>query len=215
MLSRKRNDLHAWGQESFASVFDFLSNNTLSRAELTEEGGEVKDVHYGDVLIKFGEVLDPSKESIPFVSSLEKKSIPSKDFLKDGDVIIADTAEDATVGKCTEIVNSNGYSLVSGLHTFPIRPRKAFGKGYLGFYMNSNSYHNQLVPYMQGIKVTSLSRSAMLNTTIAYPKDISEQEKIGGAFFQIDSLLSLHQRKQQWNRWRRLLHFQQDFTCLY
>ena len=60
--------------------------------------------------------------------------------------------------------------------------------------MNSNSYHNQLVPYMQGIKVTSLSRSAMLNTTIAYPKDISEQEKIGGAFFQIDSLLSLHQR---------------------
>ena len=138
--------------------------------------------------------MDPSKESIPFVSSLEKKSIPSKDFLKDGDVIIADTAEDATVGKCTEIVNSNGYSLGSGLHTFSIRPRKAFGKGYLGFYMNSNSYHNQLVPNMQGIKVTSLSRSAMLNTTIAYPKDISEQEKIGGAFFQIDSLLSLHQR---------------------
>ena len=170
---RFRGYTDAWGQESFASVFDFLSNNTLSRAELTEEGGEVKDVHYGDVLIKFGEVLDPSKESIPFVSSLEKKSIPSKDFLKDGDVIIADTAEDATVGKCTEIVNSNGYSLVSGLHTFPIRPRKAFGKGYLGFYMNSNSYHNQLVPYMQGIKVTSLSRSAMLNTTIAYPKDIS------------------------------------------
>ena len=41
-------------------TFDFLQNNTLSRAELTAEAGAAKNVHYGDVLIKFGEYLDAS-----------------------------------------------------------------------------------------------------------------------------------------------------------
>lgn len=44
-----------------------LQNNTFSRAELSNETGVAKNVHYGDVLIKFGEVLDVSKEQLPMV----------------------------------------------------------------------------------------------------------------------------------------------------
>ncbi|MBR3385165.1 MAG: restriction endonuclease subunit S, partial [Atopobiaceae bacterium] len=46
-----------WEQRKFSDVFDFMRNNTLSRAELSESEGRVLNVHYGDVLIKFGEVL--------------------------------------------------------------------------------------------------------------------------------------------------------------
>ena len=48
----------AWEQRKFVETFDFLPNNSLSRAQLTYENGTVKNVHYGDVLIKFGELLD-------------------------------------------------------------------------------------------------------------------------------------------------------------
>ena len=44
-----------------------LQNNTLSRANLSNETGIAKNVHYGDVLIKFGEVLDVSEESLPMI----------------------------------------------------------------------------------------------------------------------------------------------------
>ena len=61
--------------------------------------------------------------------------------------------------------------------------------------MNSNLYHNQLLPLIQGIKVSSISKSAMQDTIIMYPKLIDEQAKIGEFFKQLDNLISLHQRK--------------------
>lgn len=61
--------------------------------------------------------------------------------------------------------------------------------------MNSGSYHDQLLPLMQGIKVTSVSRTTILNTTISFPDDSSEQTEIGRFFIQIDHLITLHQRE--------------------
>ena len=41
------------------------------------ETGVAKNVHYGDVLIKFGDILDVSKEKLPMISdeSILKKYI--------------------------------------------------------------------------------------------------------------------------------------------
>jgi len=115
--------------------------------------------------------------------------------LQDGDIIIADTAEDEAVGKCVEIGNIGDLSIVSGLHTIPCRSKVKFAPAYLGFYLNSSSYHDQLIPLMQGIKVTSISKSAISDTLISAPTDLSEQGKIGQFFSQLDTLITLHQRK--------------------
>ena len=64
---------------------------------------------------------------------------------------IIETAEDEAVGKCTEIAGLQGFPTISGLHTIPLRPKEKFAPGYLGYYMNSCSYHDQLLPLMQGI----------------------------------------------------------------
>jgi hypothetical protein len=48
----------SWEQRKLSDTLNFLSNNTLSRAELSEDTGTYKDVHYGDVLIKYGEYID-------------------------------------------------------------------------------------------------------------------------------------------------------------
>ena len=90
-----------WEQRKFGEVFMSLQNNTLSRAELNDEFGAAQNIHYGDVLIKYDEILDVSKEPLSYI---EKQSIADKfktSYLQNGDVIIADTAEDETVGKCT------------------------------------------------------------------------------------------------------------------
>lgn len=184
-----------WEQRKLGDCFWSLPNNTLSRAELSYENGVVMNVHYGDVLIKFDEYLDVSKERLPFI---EKQSAAEKiktSYLKNGDVIVADTAEDETVGKCTEIIGLTDQKVTSGLHTIPLRPKEQFATGYLGFYLNSAVYHNQLIPLIQGTKVSSISKGAMQKTVIKYPANLEEQELIGQYFMKFDNLIVLHQRK--------------------
>ena len=186
--------LHSWEQRKFVRVFDGLQNNTLSRADLNYEGGTVKNVHYGDVLIKFGDYIDASKTELPYISDSTKADKFKSSFLQDGDIIIADTAEDDTVGKCTEIQGSEGLKLLSGLHTVACRPKEKYGQMFLGYYINSPAYHNQLKPLMQGIKVTSISKSALQDTDMIMPKSIDEQIRIGEYFSTLDNLITLHQR---------------------
>ena len=184
-----------WEQRKLGEVLVSLQNNTLSRADLSNEDGVAKNVHYGDILIKFGEVLDVSKESLPMISDNGVLTKYKSSYLQNGDVIVADTAEDSTVGKCSEIAGLNGEIVVSGLHTIPYRPVEQFASGYLGYYLNSSAYHSQLIPLMQGIKVTSISKSAMHDTDIIYPKAKEEQSKIGKYFQSLDHLITLHQHK--------------------
>lgn len=187
-----------WEQRKLGEVFMSLQNNTLSRAELNDEFGVAQNIHYGDVLIKYDEVLDVSKEPLSYI---EKQSIADKfktSYLQNGDVIIADTAEDETVGKCTEIDGLTDQKVISGLHTMPLRPNEKFASGFLGFYLNSDAYHDQLKPLMQGIKVTSISKGAMQDTVVKFPLDLKEQEQIGIYFSGLNHLITLHQRKSKW-----------------
>lgn len=184
-----------WEQRKLGDTLCSLQNNTLSRAELTYEEGTIKNVHYGDILVKYGEVLDVKNEQIPNIIDTTVAEKYKASFLQNGDVIFADTAEDETVGKCSEIAGLTDETALSGLHTIPYRPQLKFATGYLGYYLNSSVFHQQLIPLMQGIKVTSISKSAMQNTDIVYPKSFDEQEKIGAYFMHLDHLITLHQRK--------------------
>ena len=184
----------AWEQRKFLDTFDFLSNNTLSRSQLSDTRGSTLNIHYGDVLIKFGELIDVSKESIPRIADDLVAEMLSCQKLKNGDVVIADTAEDTTVGKCSELRKCENKAIVSVLHTIACRPQLKFDSGYLGYYMNSNSFHNQLLPLMQGTKVISVSKSAIKNTEINYP-NLFEQRLIRKILIALDNLITLHQRK--------------------
>lgn len=161
-----KNMLYAWEQRKLGETLYSLQNNTLSRAELSLENGVVKNVHYGDVLVKFGEVLDVEKEILPMIVDESVVAKYRSSFLQNGDIVIADTAEDETVGKCSEIAGLSDKKVIAGLHTIPCRPLFDFASGYLGYYLNSDVYHRQLLPLMQGIKVTSISKSALQDTEI-------------------------------------------------
>lgn len=185
----------AWEQCKLGEIFEYLQNNTLSRDSLNYKNPNIKNIHYGDILVKFDEILDGSNKDIPYINSELDLSKFSKSLLQDGDIIFSDTAEDDTVGKAIELKNVNAPFILSGLHTIPCRPLIPFGKGYLGNFLNSDSYRVQLRPLVQGIKVSSISKSALKDTMIEYPKNLDEQEKIGSLFQNVAKMITLHQRK--------------------
>src|SRR5690554_6423810 len=182
-----------WSVKTFGESFTSIPNNSLSRAELNYSSGIAKNIHYGDVLIKYGELLDVCKEAVPFITddSISKKHLPFK--LQEGDVIIADAAEDESVGKCTELVNVDNEIVVSGLHTICVRPLLCFSSKYLGYFLNSPAYHNQLLSLMQGTKVLSISKTTIKGTSILFPVNLEEQQKIGTYFQKLDQLITLEQ----------------------
>lgn len=184
-----------WQVSSFSDVFTSLKNNTLSRACLNYESGTIKNIHYGDVLIKFDSVVDVNRSIVPYINKDIDIELYSFNTLSNGDIIFADTAEDETVGKCVEIEGADVFVTVSGLHTIAVRPTMEFARYYLGYFLNANSYHSQLLPLMQGIKVLSIGRYAIADTKVLYPKSIDEQKTIGEYFRNLDSLLSAKRQK--------------------
>lgn len=185
----------SWEQRKLGEIFEYLQNNTLSRDSLNYKNPNIKNIHYGDILVKFDEILDGSNKDIPYINSELDLSKFSKSLLRDGDIVFSDTAEDDAVGKAIELQNVNVPFILSGLHTIPCRPLIPFGKGYLGNFLNSDSYRMQLRPLVQGIKVSSISKSALKDTMIVYPKKLDEQEKIGGLFYHISKMITLHQQE--------------------
>ena len=178
-----------WKLQTFDETFRVLSNNTLSRENLNNRSGAVRNIHYGDILTKFPEVLDCNEEEIPYVNDLSLLS-SSTQLLQEGDIVIADTAEDETVGKVTEVQNLGDSKLVAGLHTIPCRVKKGdFAPGWLGYYMNSNLFHNQILPYITGIKVSSISKGAISETLILVPP-FDEQEKIVQSLNEVQLLMT-------------------------
>ena len=174
---------------SFADGFRLLQNNTFSRDDLSYDVGDVRNIHYGDVLIKYGTVTDIGALSVPCIKpdrDIEKFS--SSSYLRNGDIVFADTAEDYTVGKATEIVGVTNQRVLSGLHTIPCRPHDRFAPMFLGHYFNSYHFRRQIYRMIQGIKVSSISKSEIAKTTILTPP-YDVQRKVASVLSEVDHLI--------------------------
>ena len=177
-----------WSVAQVGDLFSMKRNNTLSRDNLNySDLAGYKNIHYGDVLVKFGAFIDISTDTLPFVNH-DIKFNP--DLLENGDVIIADTAEDETVGKASEVIGISAKDkVISGLHTMILHPNEKFASKYLGYFLNGEAYHNSLYNSMQGTKVISISQKAINATSIAYPS-LSEQQRIASALSDADALVA-------------------------
>ncbi len=180
-----------WEMVRFDQFFDMLPTNTLSRDELNSQRGDYQNIHYGDVLIKYPFCLDCNNNEIPYINDDVKFNTVE---VRDGDVIFADTAEDDTVGKCVEVLNVGDRKIVSGLHTYFCRPKYKLAPGYLGYFLNSNHFHNQLLPYIAGSKVSSVNRTSIARTYISYPADLSAQRHIAAILTSADKVIAATQK---------------------
>ncbi|HEM5173705.1 TPA: restriction endonuclease subunit S [Streptococcus suis] len=184
----------AWKQRKLGEVADFsIKTNSLSRDKLSSYFYEVQNIHYGDILTKYDAILDVCNKELPSIIGSTISDFVDA-LLIEGDIVFADAAEDSTVGKAVEVRNFKGKNVVSGLHTIVARPKVSYAPYYLGYLINSTAYHNQILPLMQGTKVSSISKANLKSTTVVFPT-LPEQEAIGSFFSDLDQLITLHQRK--------------------
>ena len=180
--------MNDWKESNIKSLGTVFTNNTFSRDCLNYDSGEYQNIHYGDVLITFSDVIDANSPLVPYINSNE--TVKSDTFIEDGDIIVADTAEDETVGKVCEIQNVGKRKIVSGLHTLWYRPNKnEFAPKYLGYLLNTFECHKQLVRKAHGIKVLSINKVDFWKTIIKYPASLNEQNAIAGIISKVDQCI--------------------------
>ena len=180
-----------WEVKKVGEVFDTYPTASYSRSKLLETGN-CKYIHYGDIHTKFDTFLDISNTDLPYISDDMIKNFV---FLKDGDIVIADTSEDYEgVGKLVEIRNIGENKVISGLHTLLIRSKAdTLINGYKGYMFNEERVMLSLLKYVTGIKVYSISKSCLARVVIPIPPK-KEQEQIKS---KLDSVNSVIQQKKE------------------
>lgn len=183
-----------WTQAPFGDLFDFLPTNAFTRDQMTDTG-TIQNVHYGDILTKYGACLDMANTGVPYLlETVSVRKYSESSYVREGDVIIADTAEDSTVGKCVELVNVHG-KVLSGQHTMLCRPKVTFAPKFLGYYMNAECFHNQILPFITGIKVSSISKANISMLVLKYPTLVEEQQAIAQVFSDMDNEIAQLEKK--------------------
>jgi type I restriction enzyme S subunit len=187
------NDFEEWEEKLFKEVFSFRSTNSFSRDKLNYFGGKVKNIHYGDIHTKFKTLFDIQNENVPFINSdLSIEKIPLDNYLKVGDLVIADASEDYDdIGKSIEIINLRNTKVLAGLHTFIARPfDNVLSIGFIGFLMKSDDIKLQIKVMAQGTKVLSLSATRFAEIKFSLPC-LKEQTKIANFLSAIDEKIEL------------------------
>ena len=185
-----------WKEISLVNVFTFYNTNSLSRADLSEEG-LIKNIHYGDIHQKFNNILDVNKEKLPYIKSDIKVNIHNEEnYCKDGDLILADASEDYDgIGKAVEVINVGNNKIVSGLHTILARDtNKVMSLGFKGYLFNTSLIHNQIRVLANGFKVYGISKNNIYDLDVRIPTK-TEQEKITNFLILLDKKIELQQRR--------------------
>jgi type I restriction enzyme S subunit len=189
-----------WTEETIGGVYDFKVTNSLSREFLNYEKGEVKNIHYGDIHMKFNTLFDITKECVPFINEdVPFEKIKKENYCIEGDIVFADASEDLNdVGKSIEIVNLNNEKLVSGLHTLLGRQReRTIEIGFGGYLFKSDWVRKQIQREAQGAKVLGISATRISNVKISYPKNPKEQKKIASCLSALDELITAQTEKTE------------------
>ena len=183
-----------WKKISLINVFTFYNTNSLSRADLSDEG-LIKNIHYGDIHQKFNNILDVNKEKLPYIKS-EINIRNEANYCQDGDLIFADASEDYEgIGKAVEVINVGNNKIVSGLHTILARDtKKVMSLGFKGYLFNTSLIHNQIRVLANGFKVYGISKNNIYDLNVRIPTKM-EQEKITKFLNLLDKKIELQQRK--------------------
>ena len=181
-----------WVKIDLFTSFEYFSTNSLSREQLSDYGA-IKNIHYGDIHKKYGNVVDVENDVATYIKDAEQ--INKYEFCCENDIIFADASEDYDgIGKAIELINVN-EKLVSGLHTIHARDKKQlFSPMFKGYYFNTPAIHNQIRILANGFKVFGISKDNINNLKVMIPSK-QEQEKIAKLLSLLDKKIELQTKK--------------------
>mgnify|MGYP003610306504 CR=1 FL=1 len=196
-MSQNKNILpQGWTAKPINQVFEFIGTSSFSRNDINYEidDNSIYYIHYGDIHATYkNAVLDFDTETrIPV---LKKHIKPSTNFLKEGDLIIADASEDYEgVGEALEVYNIEDKKVLAGLHTFALRDKNnETAHGYRAYLFKNPEVKKRLKTIATGSKVYGISKGNLEKFKIILPP-LPEQQKIAKILATWDKAIKLQQQ---------------------
>lgn len=188
-----------WNQGKVEEYYKLIPTNSFSRNDLNYTSGSVKNIHYGDIHVKFTSHLNSENEVLPFISdTVNFRRYSTDSMCVEGDIILADASEDVKdIGKSIEITSVNNEKILSGLHTIHLRPiADSFAVGFSGYLFRTSNIVKQIQKESQGAKVLGISGKKVLKIELLFPLK-PEQQKIADFLMVADKKISFLKEKKE------------------
>ena len=163
-------------------VCTFLKGNGLSWDDI-DQNGKYPCLLYGNLYTDYGMIAD---------KVVYRTNVKSSSFLlsKKYDVLIpGDDTTPTGLARATSLEVDNAI-LGGGINV--LRSESHLGS-YLSLSLNRNKH--KLIPLITGTTVRHLNNNSLKTVQLILSNDINEQLKIRDLFYQLDNLITLHQRK--------------------
>jgi len=178
-----------WEEKTLGDIYTYHNTNSLSRDKLNYEGGDVLNIHYGDIHTKFAAIFKAENERVPYINDdVDLSRVTQEQYCQPCDLVIADASEDLNdIGKTIEITSTGGKRIVAGLHTYLARPKKgSMAPGYGAYLMRSEQVREEIERLAHGTKVMSISRTHLNSIMVSLPA-LEEQARIAGFLMALDA----------------------------
>ena len=190
-----------WKEYTLGEILTFYSTNSFSRAKMNYEDGEVKNIHYGDIHTVYPTIVNLStNKDVPFINKDEDLSRFTEDqYLKNGDLIIADASEDyADIGKAIEVCDVADEKVLAGLHTILARDEKNITvNGFKAYLFSFEGLKTKIKIIANGISVLGISKNNLSKLKVKIPSK-EEQQKIVNFISLIEKKIELLEQKHQY-----------------
>ncbi len=178
------NITNAWEQRSLGEV---------GKTYTGLSGKHGSDFGHGDA--KFVPYLNIFNNPIADVNFLESIEIDkSQNIVQFGDVFFTTSSETPEEVGMSSVWLGNIDNLYLNSFCFGYRPTVEIDSYYFAFLLRSKSIRKQFQSLAQGISRFNISKKKAMDISIDLPT-INEQKKIGNFLYDLDSLITLHQRK--------------------
>jgi len=164
-----------WPLRGLGDVLEFLRTANNPRADLGEHG-DLEYLHYGDVHLHSGPILDLKTEHLP---RIDEYRTGRAERLRSGDLVMVDASEDLEgTTKSVEILNPEGRPVVAGLHTIACRGLSSdWALGFKAYLQFMPDFRKAAARMAAGISVFALSSKQVSSIELRLPP-VPEQEAI-------------------------------------
>lgn len=193
------NFKNEWTTSKVEDLYKTIPTNSYSRNDLNYTDGSVKNIHYGDIHVKFQSHVNIAEVTLPYINENKNYNrYTDESYCKDGDIILADASEDVKdIGKSIEVLNVGNEKVLSGLHTIHLKPvTQEISLGFGGYIFRNKAFVTQVQKESQGAKVLGISGKKILKLNLSYPKERSEQERITDFVHKVSAKINFLQEKK-------------------
>lgn len=156
-------------------------------------GKTKEDFGHGDA--KFITYMNVFSNPVANLDMTESVEIDSKqNCVKAGDVFFTTSSETPEEVGMSSVMPENADNIYLNSFCFGYRPTEKFDLNYLAYVLRTESFRKEMTFLAQGISRYNISKNKVMEVEIPIPS-LDEQSRVGQYFKNLDTLITLHQRK--------------------